>query len=269
MTLRPIEILDEEIRAPEEQPAPILDWLPIERLRIDDTYQRALGRVNVQQIRKIAEHFRWSRFTPVLVSPIEGGLYAIIDGQHRTHAAALCGFSAVPAMAVHVPRSEQARAFQWVNQQSIRVTPHQVFKAAVTAGDAWARDCIMAVEAGGCRLMTSNASSNDKKPRQVYSVGLVKRMVEKGKAGAVTAALRAISAYDETGRVGLYSDYVLRPWFEAVAEDARFEKIDLLAVLRANDPFRVIEGAARLRQQGGGTVTAKHAFVKLLWKGLP
>ena len=39
-------------------------------------------------LRRIAEQFDWRLFAPVIVAPIEGGLFAVIDGQHRTHAAA-------------------------------------------------------------------------------------------------------------------------------------------------------------------------------------
>lgn len=263
MSLRLVEVHEQGLRTPAEQPAPILDWIQIDRLRVDDGYQRALGKVNMTAIRRIADNFQWSRFTPVLVAPIEGGLFAIIDGQHRTHAAAMCGFSTVPAMAVHVPRSEQARAFQWVNQQSIRVTPHQVFRAAMAAGDGWAARCAAAVEAAGCELMSYNATSSLKKPGQVWAINLVRAFVDKGQAVAVTAALRAIRQYDEKGRVALYSDFVLRPWISAVAADPRFSLADLTAVLRENDPFKVIEAASRLRAKGV-SASAKDSLVALL-----
>lgn len=263
MSLRLVEVQEQDLRTPAEQPAPILDWIQIDRLRIDDGYQRALGKVNMTAIRRIAENFMWSRFTPVLVAPIEGGLFAIIDGQHRTHAALMCGFSTVPAMAVHVARSEQARAFQWVNQQSIRVTPHQVYRAALAAGDDWARGCAAAVSAAGCELMPYNASSSLKKPGQIYSINLVRSFVDKGKAGAITAALRGLRQYDERGRVGLYSDYILRPWFQAVASDRSFEALPLAEVLRAHDPYKVIENAHRLRSTGIAA-SPKDAFIRLL-----
>ena len=262
-SLRLVEVQEQDLRTPAEQPAPILDWIQIDRLRIDDGYQRALGRVNMTAIRRIADNFQWSRFTPVLVAPIEGGLFAIIDGQHRTHAALMCGFSTVPAMVVHVPRSEQARAFQWVNQQSIRVTPHQVFRAAMAAGDGWAAACAEAVKAAGCELMAYNATSSVKKPGQVWAINLVRSFVDKGQAVAVTAALRAIRQYDEKGRVALYSDFVLRPWIAAVASDPRFALADLTAVLRENDPFKVIEAAQRLRSNGV-SASGKDSFAALL-----
>ena len=135
-------------------PAPMLEWLPIRKLVVDDRYQRPLTGTSWAAIRKIAGAFHWSRFAPVLVAPVEGGLYAIIDGQHRTHAAALCGFTSVPAMAVHMTAREQASAFTWVNGQVLRINQHQVYRAALAAGEDWALRCRDAVEAAGCRLMT-------------------------------------------------------------------------------------------------------------------
>jgi hypothetical protein len=138
-----------------------------------------------------------------------------------------------------------------------------VYRAALAAGDDWARGCQAAVSAAGCELMPYNASSSLKKPGQVYSINLVRSFVDKGKAGAIIAALRALRQYDERGRVGLYSDYVLRPWLQAVASDRSFEALPLADVLRAHDPFKVIEAAQRLRTTGA-SISSKDAFVRIL-----
>jgi len=53
-----------------DQPAPMLDWIALDRMVIDDSYQRPLNRANWVVIHKIAADFRWSRFGPILVSPI-------------------------------------------------------------------------------------------------------------------------------------------------------------------------------------------------------
>ena len=68
-------------------PAPMLSWLPVEQFVVDDTYQREVGKRGRSNVQHIAEHFDWSKFAPVIVAPVEGGLYAIVDGQHRTTAA--------------------------------------------------------------------------------------------------------------------------------------------------------------------------------------
>src|SRR5687767_15353118 len=96
-------------------PAPMLQWLKIADLVVDTSYQRPIigkGRRNVD---RIARAFSWSCFAPVVVSPVEGGKFAIIDGQHRTTAASLVGIDSVPCQIVIAEREEQAAAFKAIN----------------------------------------------------------------------------------------------------------------------------------------------------------
>lgn len=149
---------------PASQPAPQLIWVEIRDLVIDDRYQRPLIAGNRIAIKRIAADFRWSRFSPVLVAPVEGGKYALIDGQHRAHAAALCGFERVPAMVALVAPEEQALAFIEINTRQIKVRGVAIYRAALAAGEAWAAECRDRVEAAGCRLMTANWSQARKSP---------------------------------------------------------------------------------------------------------
>jgi hypothetical protein len=78
-----------EVRAGRPGPAPQLLWIEIKDLVIDPSYQRHIGKRGAANIRQIAENFDWSKFAPVIIAPIEGGQYAVVDGQHRTTAALL------------------------------------------------------------------------------------------------------------------------------------------------------------------------------------
>jgi hypothetical protein len=64
-------------------PAPQLQWIAIEFLVVDTDYQREISRRGAINVMQIAEHFDWSKFAPVIVAPVEGGRYAIVDGRHR------------------------------------------------------------------------------------------------------------------------------------------------------------------------------------------
>ena len=239
--LRRVDVSSCDLIAPADQAEPQLSWVEIDCIRIDDSYQRQLAASNWKAIRRIAQDFRWSRFAPVLLAPIAGGLYSLLDGQHRVHAAAICGFKTVPAMIALLPREELARAFIEINTAAIRVTPHQVYRAALTAGEPWAIASRDAVQAAGCRLMTrNNVAQKDKKPRDVYCLQTVRRSVDAGRADAVTAALAAMADYDAAGRVPLWSDYVLRPWIEAVVNKPGASPEHLSAALDRRDPFLVI-----------------------------
>lgn len=248
--LRTVDVSDLDPIAPASQPAPQLMWVEIADLVIDDRYQRPLNDGNWKAIKRIAKEFRWSRFSPVLVAPVEGGKYAIIDGQHRAHAAAMCGFERIPAMVALVAPEEQALAFIEINTRQIRVGTHAVYRAALIAGEDWAVACRDAVKAAGCELMTrNNIKQADKKPGQVFCVGLIRQLVDAGKGKAVTDGLAALMEYDPTATAN-FSDMLLKPWLNAVAQ-SEGDVSDWVNVLRAKKPWLVIEAADRLAEEDG------------------
>ncbi len=255
MTHRGIHLDGRSTVAPTPGPAPMLQWLAVDRLVIDDDYQRPLGRWNWLAIEKIASHFHWSRFSPVLVAPVAGGLFAVIDGQHRVHAAALCGMVEVPAMVVQVDLAAQATAFALVNSQTIKVTGFHIYKAALAAGEDWAVRSHAAVTGAGCVLMTYNSSSALKKPGEVYCLALIRKLVEAGQDRAITAGLAAIRAVPGLDRPVVYSDFMLRPWLTAVAE-AHCPPVPVLTrALTAQSPFKVIERATATMGAGHNKAT--------------
>lgn len=264
--LRQIDVQNCEPVAPADQPAPMLDWVPISKIVMDDDYQRELKPNNWAAIKRIAANFHWSRFAPVLLAPIEGGLYSCIDGQHRAHAAAICGFERVPAMITTVSKAEQARAFVHVNGSQIRVSGHQVYRAALAAHEPWAVACCEAVEAAGCKLMFYNMSTKEKKPGQVFCIGLIRKLIEADKGAAVTAGLQAVRTYDRTRNVALYADYLLQPWLTAVAADVAFLTADLVAVLNKRPPYTVIDAADRLAKAEGQPLALmrRQAFERMI-----
>src|ERR1700759_4472369 len=117
---------------------PMLQWLKIEDLVVDPAYQRPIvgnGRRNVD---RIAGSFSWSCFAPVVVSPVEGGKFAIIDGQHRTTAAAILGFESVPCQIVVAAQQEQAAAFKAINGTTTPISQMALHAAALVANESWA-----------------------------------------------------------------------------------------------------------------------------------
>lgn len=153
---------------PDPGPAPMLQWIEIEALVVDEAYQRDLGPRNWAAIRRIAENFKWSRFSPVFVAPVEGGAFAIIDGQHRSHAAAMCGFKSVPCQVVQMQRDEQANAFSAVNGNVTAITGFNLFRAEIASGDPDAVALVATVESAGCKVATSNSAAVSKKPGVIF-----------------------------------------------------------------------------------------------------
>lgn len=247
MTMRPIDVSAEAKVQPADQPAPRLDWVPIADLVIDETYQRPLAKGNWTAIRKIAGDFSWGRFAPVLVAPIPGGKMAVIDGQHRAHAAALCGFDSVPAMIVPMSASAQAAAFVGVNGQVVRMSGFHVFKAALAAGEEWATAATAAVEAAGCKLMTYAGHTAGKKAGEVYAIATVRKFTDRGQGAVVTRALAAIRATD-AGSAHYYDGAILGPWFDVVADFPAHSTEGLTGFCRAHCLVNTADRAEKLRK---------------------
>jgi len=103
-------------------PAPCLQWIAVEVLLVDTEYQREIGRRGAVNVVQIAEHFDWSKFAPVIVAPVAGGHFAIVDGQHRTTAAMLRDIKEVPCQLVQADRAKQAAAYAAVNGNVTKTT---------------------------------------------------------------------------------------------------------------------------------------------------
>lgn len=249
---------------PADQALPILQWVDLDQLVIDDRYQRPLERRNMIAIQKIADEFDWMQFSPVLIAPADGGRFAVIDGQHRAHAALLCGITRIPAQIVLATAGQQASAFAGVNAKVVQINGHQVYRAALVAKEGWAMRCRDVVEGAGCGLADANPTSKSRLPRVLYQIGQVRRMVcERGQADALDSVLRGLVAYDTADRVAIYSDYIVAPMVEAVHSDSAFISADLAVFLRAHDPFKVLDRAARCRLEGSN-VSNMQALRKVL-----
>lgn len=244
-------------------PAPMLQWIRIEHLVVDETYQRELGPGNWAAIERIAKQFRWSRFSPVFVAPVEGGRFAVIDGQHRAHAAAICGMAEVPCQVVQMTVEEQAASFAAVNGLVTKVQPMQIYKAALAAGAPWAVACAAICADAGCRLMTSNASTGEKKPGQVYALKLIRGHHDRGTGHLATAALRALRESEAGGEAEAWGVDMLRPWLAAVAARPWLveQGADLAGFLDGFDVYAALDRAAetmRMRRRQGATDVSRH-----------
>jgi hypothetical protein len=114
-------------------PRPELAWLPIERLFVDERYQRDLKQ---RHVNRIAENFRWSRFQAVLVTKCDKG-WSIIDGQHRVEAAKVCGLDLIPAVVIdQADIAEQAASFVWANAARATVPAQAMLRRPYCRGYA-------------------------------------------------------------------------------------------------------------------------------------
>ncbi|MCZ3377457.1 ParB/RepB/Spo0J family partition protein [Rhizobium sp. AG207R] len=106
--------------------------ISIEKLFVDSVYQRAISQGSVKNIKRICENFDWAKFLPVIVTQ-DGDTYSIVDGQHRTTAAATIGIEAVPCYVLSCTASEAAAAFAAINGNVTPVQPIDLWFAELAA----------------------------------------------------------------------------------------------------------------------------------------
>jgi len=194
MSRRPIDVAGYRTPAPAPTgPVPQLQWVAIADLVVDDRYQRPLRAGNRKAIQRIADAFNWSQFSPVLVAPVEGGRFAIIDGQHRATAAFLRGFETVPCQVVLADEQQQAAAFAAVNGKVQKVTSLQLFHAAKEAGEDWATAVASVCAEAGVTIARYPMPINERsKKRETMAVRVIDGVIrQRGRAIAVVA-LRCI-----------------------------------------------------------------------------
>ena len=181
---------------------PELAWIDISLLRIDLSYQREILRSGRKNVIEIAAHFDWSQFATCIVARIPGGLYAIVDGQHRTTAAACRGVTKVPCQIITATPEQQAAAFAAINGNVTKMTPLQLHAARVKAGDRRARALDRACAAAGVEILRYPVPANNIKPGQTLAVSCLADALTAYGADTLTTALSCITRTAD-GNVGL------------------------------------------------------------------
>lgn len=213
--LRPITGIDaRELRpAKDFGPKPLCVWVDLTLLRIDDGYQRPIDKAGRARIIEIAETFDWRKFSPVVVAEVEGGFYAVIDGQHRAHAAALCNIRSIPCYIVAASEDEQASCFAAINGNITTIKTQNLWKAKRAAGHPEAMALARIAEAEGVDLVWHNEGTLKMRPDQCCALNAIIRVMRRdGEAIARLAlfALRATSVSEQRS-------YLTAQWIEAAA----------------------------------------------------
>lgn len=197
--LRRIEALKNQAVAgdlPDPGPRPQLFWLPVESLRIDPAYQREIDQGGRKNILRIVDAFAWRKFAPVIVARGEGGVYHVIDGQHRTTAALMRGIAEVPCMVIEGAQPRDcAEIFAAVNGTVTQLKIHALYRAALKGGIAWATAIDRCCKATGWEAMAYNVSrAKMTKPRQIAAIGTLRKIVERQGEEKLLAILSLLAA---------------------------------------------------------------------------
>lgn len=188
---------------------PELTWLPVDRLSVDDAYQRSLNTPRSKKlIARIAEHFRWASFQAILATPAGADAWLIIDGQHRVAAARQVGLSLVPAVIIHgVTVADQAAAFVTANRDRVPVSAQELFHARLAAGDEAARLVKRACDDAGIRLLPYTIGLDFAPIGSTPAVAALLYCLKKHGEICMRGAVAAVGRYGASERGGLRSEF--------------------------------------------------------------
>lgn len=243
---------------------PRLFWVAISQLRVDSRYQRKIaGRTSEKNVVQIAVEFSWSKFAPVVVAEVEDGLYAIIDGQHRTTAAALRGIQDVPCLIVKADLADQAKAFAAINGNVTAISTMQLHAARVAAGDPEAVALRDACAEAGVTICRYPVPAYDMQPGETLAAAKLAKQLARYGREVLVPALKCITRTGD-GNVGM----VRAPIVEALCAildgepDWRSDH-DRLASAMQDFDFKETFNAARITaaSEGGGVVLALIASI--------
>jgi hypothetical protein len=223
---------------------PMLQWMKIADLVVDSAYQRPVtdkGRVNVD---RITHSFCWSCFSPVVVSPVEGGKFAIIDGQHRTTAAAILGIECVPCQIVIAAPEEQAAAFKAINGTTTPISQMALHAAALVANDPLAIQIAHVCACADVELLRYPVAVDKQRPSQTMAAGAIARCLKQYGETTLIAALQCVTR-TSNNKTGALSARMIKAlcgvlhgnpsWLDQKAALLEvFDSIDLMAIQDAS-----------------------------------
>lgn len=187
-TILPIVALpDIEATAPHGQVGR-LQMVPVSALVIDTTYQRNVSAGSVRNIKRICSQFDWAKFLPVIVTE-DGDRFAIVDGQHRTIAAASIGVDLVPCYVLSCSAAEAAAAFAAINGNVTAMQPIDLWFAELAAKAPKAVSLQRVLDAAG---VTVTRKKEGYKPGETRSVNVLLRALEFYGASVLTTLLQCI-----------------------------------------------------------------------------
>lgn len=180
--LRPIEAIHIPGDIEPVGELPELKWIPIDLLVVNADYQRDLSGRSRSVIRRVATKFTWGRVKALSVTPIDGGRYEVIDGQHTAIAALSRGdIKEMPCM-VSDAKDVAGRAadFVGINKDRVAMTALQVFWGKVAAGDELAIEVLQGIERAGARILKGPPGNAVFEPGDIMSISTFLRLAEQG-----------------------------------------------------------------------------------------
>lgn len=219
-------------------------------LVIDTAYQRDVTGAGKEHIERIATDFDFAKFAPLIVAPAGDGLFAIIDGQHRATAARARGLSPLPALVLDLDPRQQAAAFAAINGNVTPISSQHVFKAALAAGEGWARELFEVAAAAQVTILTYPKPRRTIQKGETMAVGALRQALRQYGKDIVLQALKAVTA-TRHNRPGALNQQVVKALCDAASAFHRAGRLDRLVAAAGR-----IDLAALEKDSHGGAAEA-------------
>ncbi|WP_407146663.1 DUF6551 family protein [Bradyrhizobium sp. ORS 86] len=170
---------------------PSIEWIHLERLSVDRTYQRSTeNEPSRRLIASIAAKFDWRLCAPLVVSRRSDDSLTIIDGQHRWMAASQR--DDIPQLPCCIFRyqdlQEEARMFIVANRARRPMNRLDDYFAAVAAADEDALELQQVVTDAGLRI-ARNTSSTAWQPGEIAFTAAIANSIRRFGPAITSAAL--------------------------------------------------------------------------------
>lgn len=188
------------VRGPQVGSPPSLEFVAVDRLQVDQDYQRAIdGPQSRRIIVSMVREWDWSLCQPLVVSRRDDGSLWILDGQHRHAGARERGdihhlpCTILPALA----RTGEARAFVALNTRRQKLSQRDIFIGLLASGDAEAKAVQGLLEETDWRVRRSDATDGFKPGDLVCAPMLVRQVKSIGPEVVRQALLVLRMAYPD------------------------------------------------------------------------
>lgn len=155
---------------------PVLDWIDVNLIDVDPTYQRGLDENRVQ---RILDWFTWDAFGAVVIAPADEGRYHCTDGQHRLEAARRHpGVTVVPAIIITAKGTQaEAENFIAINRERKNITALDRYWAELAAGEDDAKTIAQVCERAGVTIVRHPSPQYG--ASQTVAVSAIRSLVDK------------------------------------------------------------------------------------------
>lgn len=238
---------------------PTLEWVSINKLHIDETYQRSTeSRASARKIAEMAKAFSWRYCGALMVTRTAENKYYILDGQHRWEAAKLNGnIKELPCLVLdNLGVKEQAIGFVHINTKRLNVSALAKYAAALTAHDPLALKVSKICAANNITIPRQPVKDGKTAPTETQAIGTLLRLVEQYTTDQIGLVLRSIpAAYGN--QQGKMRAMLIKALALLVAQNPEVTQCHVVAMLKEINPLELeVDAASSVKINGGSVIPA-------------